>query len=102
MSAESTGTAPANAVERSRAINVNIPNTGQIILGCKLANIFANELRGTRQNRLVRRHCGESVLGPKTLTKWYATTSVVMEQSRFQDRCLKPLGHPSVSMASMP
>src|SRR5262249_37660484 len=38
-------------------------------LGRKLANIFANELRGTRQNGLVRRDGEERVLGPKTLTR---------------------------------
>src|SRR5262249_53258241 len=63
--------------------------------GTILANIFANELGGTMQNAVARRHCEECVLGPETLTNRHAIGLVGMEQSRFQDRCLKPLGHPS-------
>jgi hypothetical protein len=70
--------------------------------GCTiLANIFANELGGTMQNAVAQRHCEECVLVPETLTKRHVIGLVGMEQSRFQDRCLKPLGHPSVATISM-
>jgi hypothetical protein len=34
-------------------------------------------------------------LGPEILTKWYSIELVGMAEAEFQDRCLKPLGHPS-------
>jgi len=52
------------------------------------------------QNAVARRHCEECVLGPETLTNRHAIGLVGMEQSRFQDRCLKPLGHPSAPTTS--
>ena len=53
------------------------------------------------QNAVARRHCEECVLVPETLTNRHAIGLVGMEQSRFQDRCLKPLGHPSSLATSL-
>ena len=39
-------------------------------------------------------------LGPKTLTVWHSIKLGGMAEAEFQDRCLKPLGHPSEPMTS--
>jgi len=48
---------------------------------------FATQLGGTRQNGLVRRRGEESVLGPKTLTKWHAIKPGGMAEAELQNRC---------------
>jgi hypothetical protein len=64
------------------------------------ANIFANQLAGTRWNGLARRRAEECILGPKTFTNWHSIKQGGMAAHNFQDRCLKPLGHPSEPMTS--
>src|SRR5262249_47264130 len=42
----------------------------------------------------------EGILGPETLTKRHSIKRGGMAKAEFQDRCLKPLGHPSALTTS--
>jgi hypothetical protein len=57
---------------------------------------FATQLDGTRQNGLIRSDDSARLLALKTLTKGHRKEWGGMAKGEFQDRCLKPLGHPSI------
>jgi hypothetical protein len=65
-----------------------------------VATIFATQLDGTKQNGLVRQCWHECVLRPKILIERHAIELGGMAADEFQDRCLKPLGHPSILAGS--
>jgi ATP-dependent DNA ligase len=60
-------------IERRKAVLAKLLRhaKGEVCCSSRLqtANIFANELDGTRQNGLVQRRDQERILSPKTLTK---------------------------------
>jgi hypothetical protein len=77
---------PARLVPASAA--ASSVNHGKGLLPLLLPNSLAHD-------RTLRRRGWERVSGPKTLTKWHAIERGGMDEGEFQDRCLKPLGHPS-------
>jgi hypothetical protein len=59
------------------------------------ATIFATQLDGTGWHRLTWLVAVSREMSPKTLTSQHALGRPGIAESEFQDRCLKPLGHPS-------